>query len=95
MFWSKKPSEPAKLDKVIDELLDEMITTSGETEQYTAMTENLVKLSKVKAEGKPERLTPETLALVSGNLLGIMLIVGHERTRVLTSKAIGFVKTLR
>ena len=37
----------------------------------------------------------ETLALIAANLIGIGLILGHERLGVVTSKAIGFVSKLR
>ena len=37
------------------------------------------------------RVSPDTMAIVAGNLLGIALIVGHERMNVVTSKALGFV----
>ena len=40
-------------------------------------------------------LKPETLALIAANLVGIGLILGHERLGVVTSKAIGFVSKLR
>jgi len=44
---------------------------------------------------KPKPLSRDTLVLAGANLLGIVLIVGHERANVVTSKAIGFIKTLR
>lgn len=46
-------------------------------------------------DSKPKPIDRNTLVLAGANLLGIVLIVGHERANVVTSKAIGFIKTLR
>jgi hypothetical protein len=40
----------------------------------------------------PFGIKPETLAVIAANLLGIAVIVGHERLNVIATKAIGFVK---
>lgn len=44
---------------------------------------------------RPKPVDKNTLILAGANLLGIVAIVGHERAHVVTSKAIGFLKTLR
>lgn len=46
-------------------------------------------------DSQPKPVSRDTLVLAGANLLGIILIVGHERAHVVTSKAIGFIKTLR
>lgn len=46
-------------------------------------------------DSQPKPVSRDTLVLAGANLLGIVLIVGHERAHVVTSKAIGFIKTLR
>lgn len=38
---------------------------------------------------------PETLALIGGNLAGIIAILSYEKANIITSKALGFVKTLK
>ena len=40
----------------------------------------------------PFGMKPETLAIIAANLLGILLILNHERLNVVTSKAVSFVK---
>jgi len=37
------------------------------------------------------KITPDTLLVVTGNLLGIILILHHEKVDIITSKALGFV----
>jgi hypothetical protein len=46
-------------------------------------------------DSKPKRVSPDTLAAVAGNLLGIIVIVGYENKHVITSKALSFLKALR
>lgn len=41
------------------------------------------------------RVKPETLALIAANIAGIVLVIGHERINVITSKALGFIGKLR
>ena len=43
----------------------------------------------------PFGIKPETVALIAANLLGIAIIVGHERLNVVTTKAVGFVTKLK
>jgi hypothetical protein len=50
---------------------------------------------KEKDFSAPKRVSWDTWALVGANLLGIVLIIGHERANVVTSKALGFVSKLR
>ena len=37
------------------------------------------------------RISPDTMAIIAGNLLGIVLILEHERAHVITTKALAFV----
>lgn len=95
MFTQKDPNEKTGLEEVIDALLADMKNHEPDTEQYSKRVDQLVKLYKLKAEDKPERVKPDTLALIAGNLAGIVLIIGHERAHVVTSKALSFVLKLR
>lgn len=42
---------------------------------------------KKKELSRRFKVTPDTLAIVAGNLIGIAVVVGYERAHVLTSKA--------
>ena len=39
----------------------------------------------------PPGVSKDTLALIAGNLLGILLIIKHEHVNVITSKAMGLI----
>ena len=60
-------------------------------EAYSDMIANLEKLYKAKENEKNRKISPDTMALIAGNLLGIALILGYEKANVITTKALGFV----
>jgi len=94
MFIKKSLSE-LKLDKAIEDALDELNGYTTSDEGYTTALANVDTLMKLRKAYKPERLSRDTLAMVAGNLLGIIVIVGHERAHVVTSKALSFVMKSR
>ncbi len=90
MFSLKRREEPISvIDPVIEELISAMAGYEPNSEEYTAMAANLKVLLEAKAvEPKPEKLSPNTIAVVAGNLAGILLILGFEKANVVTSKAL-------
>lgn len=95
MFAKKAPVEKTGLEIAIDDLHSQMASVTADTEEYSTMADQLIKLYKLREHDAPRRISPDTLALVAGNLAGIVLIVGHERANVVTSKALNFVMKLR
>ena len=59
------------------------------SEEYREALDALVKLHKLKEDEKPKPVSKDTLVIVGANLLGILMIISHERVNVVTSKAIG------
>lgn len=49
----------------------------------------------VEETKKKPKISYETLALIGGNLLGIVMILNHERANVVASKALSFVAKLK
>jgi hypothetical protein len=76
------------LDKLIDSVEAEMLTTDPSSEDYLVLMESLERLRKMQADKKPARLDRNTILLVAGNLLGILIIVMYEQKHVMTSKAL-------
>jgi hypothetical protein len=96
MFTIKPTPESKALDEAISSVLEDMKKVDSTTEEYNAMSDQLVKLMKLKKDAVPTwRPSPDALMTVAGNLLGILLILNYERAHVITSKAIGFVSKLR
>ena len=95
-MFKKKPSlADEMLDDAIISLMREMDTFTGDTPEYARLSEQLDKLYKIKDNNRPDSVKADTLALIAGNLAGILMIVGHERANVVTSKAISFVSKLK
>jgi hypothetical protein len=91
MFSLKFNREPSQLDHAIATLLSDMEGYAPETPEYKTMLARLTKLYKLKALDRPERVSKDTVALVVGNLAGILLITHYEQIHVVTSKAVSFV----
>lgn len=91
-IFKKTPAEKSGLEKAIDEVHAQMALTINDPAEYAKHADNLTKLYKLREHDSKKRVSPDTLAMVAGNLAGIMLIVGHERAHVVTSKALTFVK---
>ncbi len=95
MFRPETPTKKTGLEKAIDSVLIDMNTFTSETEDYAASTDQLVKLYTLKDIDRPKRVSPDTLAIIAGNLFGILVIVGYERANVITSRASNFLLKLR
>lgn len=63
-----------------------------DSKEYEYSLKALEKLYMMKKENsKKLGVTPDTMAVVFGNLIGIGAILYHEKLNVLSSKALGFV----
>jgi ribosomal protein S25 len=93
-MFLKDPDEKSGLQKAIDDLLVEMEKINKDSDEYAKMADQLVKLYNLKEVDSKRKVSPDTLATVLGNLIGIALIIRHERENVLTSKALTFVQKL-
>lgn len=94
-MFTKKVREQTGLEKAVDKVLTEMQRFGSTEDEYAKMTIQLERLYKLKEIDTPKRVSPDTMALIAGNLAGILLILGYEHANVLTSKALNFVVKLR
>lgn len=86
-------SETEEFQKATDQLVKLHALKMAENSNYM---DEVVKLQTMHNETRNlRRVSPDTLALVAGNLLGIIMIVGHERMHIVSSKALGFLGKLR
>lgn len=90
MFSGEK--EPDRgLNRAIDEALEELSVYGVTTEEYGKIMDQLVKLHKMKQEEMSSSVSSDTLALIAANLVGIFMIIKHERANIITSKAMNLV----
>lgn len=90
-MFAKKPAEEIQLDDAITSAVLNLTNHYPATPEYAAIVKQITKLNAVRTTTKPDRFSKDTLALVAGNLAGILVIVGHERAHIVTSKAIQFI----
>ena len=84
-------TKPDALQIAIDEALAQLKGVNVDSNEYNDKMGRITELYKLKEKNSPKRVSPDTVAIVVGNLAGIVLILGYERAHVVTSKALGFV----
>jgi len=91
----KKKNELIGIDLVIDLATTELLDLKPGSPEYDKVLEQLEKLNKIAKSNKSDPVSKDGLLGVIANLAGIGLILQHERLHVITTKALGFVRTLR
>ena len=89
MFNMSKPENQKALDHLIDDVTEHMDACGPGTEEYEQLLKQLERLMKLKQQDKPKPISRDTMLLVGGNILGILIVVAYEHTHVVTSKAFG------
>lgn len=78
-----------EIDEEIDSILECMRKLNPTEEKYSVLLERLIKLKGLKAE--KQKIKPDTVLLVAGNIVGLLLILNFERLNIITSKALSFI----
>lgn len=86
-----KQDKRSNLQEAIDSALNAMSKLEPSSDEYSAIASNLEKLYRARDLEVSRGISPDTIAIIAGNLFGIGLILGYEKMNVITSKAIGFV----
>lgn len=86
-------NKPTPIDVEIEMVLKEMRRIGVNHEEYPKMMTYLERLNEQKAKERRAPVSRDTIALVLGNLAGIILIVAYEQKHVITSK--GFSQIIR
>jgi len=81
--------QQSKLDEPIDAVLNSMQVYGPESTEYDELIGRLDRLTKMQSEERSSRVSPDTMAIVAGNILGILIIVAYEQKHVMVSKAVG------
>lgn len=93
MFNRKQP-DPTPLDDAIADVYADLRGLDPHTKEYAKAMKALMQLESLKPK-KIQAPSADTMIIAGANILGIGMIVGHERLSVITSKAINFVLKLR
>lgn len=85
--------DPVK-ERIEDEILSNLECLEGvkdiDSETYSKVLRNVERLEALRKKDR-KRLDPNSCLVVAGNLIGILLILGYEKTDFIRSKALGFV----
>lgn len=90
MFEKFKKNGPHPIDQPINRILDEMEVHGPDSPEYPDFIDYLTKLTELKIKDQKPKISGDTMAVVFGNLAGILLIVAYEQKHVITSKAMQF-----
>ncbi len=86
-FFKREKTTP--FDELIAKLLKEMDAIGSASPEYPKKLAMLEKLYALKAKESREPISKNTMAIIAGNLVGILLIVAYEQKHVLQSKGLG------
>lgn len=85
--------EKRSLNRQIDAVLDGMDRVDVTSNEYRKLMKLLERLTDIKKKTRREPVSRNTIALIAGNLLGIVIIITYEQTHVMTSR--GFSHIIR
>jgi len=87
--WFKK-KKLSEVDDEIKRVVSDMATCDMDSDEYATRMKHLERLNGLRnAEERTNRISLDTVVIVVGNIVGILIIVSYEQTHVVTSKAFG------
>jgi hypothetical protein len=94
-MFPSKPHVKTGLETEIDNILSAMRGHETHTPEYAACAKQLDVLYKLKDVDKSERLKPDTLLIVGGNIAVSFMIIEFEQKNIITSKFPSFMLKTR
>lgn len=92
MFQIPKNEIDTALDVEIIVVLAEMKKEANKnSEEYAKKVDHLAKLHELRQKSK---ISMDTVATIGAHVLGLIVILQHERAHVIASKAFGFIKKI-
>lgn len=81
-FWRK----PSELEVVIEDVMTRMRVVGPDDPEYDNLVKYLGHLTKMRDEARGRRVSPDTVAIIVGNLVIAVVVVLAERDSVLSTK---------
>jgi hypothetical protein len=91
MFGRTPKVVNTKLDEVIDRIMQEMDNVGPYSPEYPKLIGHLQRTLALRKSEDKQRVSSDTMAIVLGNLFGILIIVSYEHIHVVTTKALSFI----
>lgn len=95
MFNRRMSAVAPELDEVITNALKQLDALPAYSPEYVKVVDQIERFTKMKEHHRSARVSPDTLAIVLGNLAGIVLIIKHEHVNVIATKAMGLLLKTR
>ena len=83
-----KPEVEQNLDLEINRILSQMKDLEVDSDEYKIWMDNLKVLYELKGVKSQSSISADTLVNAIVNVVGILLVINHERINVITTKAI-------
>lgn len=77
------------LDGTINRVIEQMARQMPDSEEYSKLLTSLERLITLRNEEPRNRISMDTLVIVTANILGILIIVGYEQGHVVASRGLG------
>jgi hypothetical protein len=90
-LFRRTPKQLTLLEETINTALRSLDPNDDDYLKQVTAVETLYKLKDID---RKERVSADTMAIVAGNLAGILIIVSHERAHVVATKALSLLKKL-
>ena len=91
-MFGKPKYDDSQLNAATDRILAAMEEEDIGSEDYIKMLDSLNKIEALKTPKRPSGVSSDVKWTVLGNALVALIIVAYERSNVLTSKAVMFMK---
>jgi len=91
----KNEEELRRLEEALDRAILDLGNYPSNSKEYASIANAVKVLAEANAVDqttyKRPSVSPETMATIGANLVGILMILNYERAHVLTSKAMQFI----
>jgi hypothetical protein len=85
-----KPKSQKAIDEEIERLAKTLSGMEPEDQNYSKIADNMKVLCEARSMKTESGISTDVVVSAAVNLLGILLVLNHERANVITTKAFGF-----
>lgn len=78
-------------DRPMERLLEELDRKEPGSDDYNTLLGRVDQMSHLQERDRSRRVSPDTMWLVAGNIIGILVIVAYEQKHVMASRATNFI----
>lgn len=90
-MFNRKPAPKTDLEVALVRAIGGLDDHAVTSKEYGELLDRVAKLHKMKEEEKPSPVSKDTKLKIAANLLGILLIISHERIHHINTQALKFV----